>query len=197
MAENKKSFLLYCDLIHTVRQMPKEKAGELFMHILEYVNDEKPITEDLIIQLTFEPIKQSLKRDLEKYERIRLKNIDNANKRWNKENATASESIQPNTKNAVSVNVSVSDNDIITKVINIPTWEEFLSYAKEKEPTVKISALRNKFDAWLENGWKDGNDKKIVKWKVKLLQTMAYIEKEVVSQNGIGKTNQKLMKYDD
>lgn len=179
MAENKKSFLLYCDLIHTVSKMPKDKAGELFMHILQYVNDENPITEDLIIQLTFEPIKQSLKRDLEKYEKIRLKNIDNANKRWNKDNATASDRMPTDTKNAVSVNdtVSVNVKDTITKVIEIPTWEDFLAYAKEKEPSIKVSALKNKYDAWVENGWKDGNDKKIQKWKVKLLNTLTFIEK--------------------
>lgn len=118
MAENKKSFLLYCDLIHTVSKMPKEKAGELFMHILEYVNDKNPITEDLIIQLTFEPVKQSLKRDLQKYENIRLKNIDNANKRWNKNNATASDGIRPNTKNAVSDSVSVNDSDSDSVSVN-------------------------------------------------------------------------------
>lgn len=112
MANNKKSFLLYCDLIHTVSKMPKEKAGELFIHILEYVNDKNPETDDLIIQLTFEPIKQALKRDLQKYETIRLKNIENANKRWNKNNATASKPMQPNTKNAVIDNDSVSVNDI-------------------------------------------------------------------------------------
>lgn len=71
MAENKKSFLLYCDLIHTISKMPNDKAGELFKHILEYVNDENPVTEDLIIQLTFEPIRQQLKRDLVKYEDIK------------------------------------------------------------------------------------------------------------------------------
>jgi len=68
MAEGKKSFLLYCDLIHTVSKMPVEKAGELFIHILKYVNDENPITEDLIVNLTFEPIKQQLKRDLAKWD---------------------------------------------------------------------------------------------------------------------------------
>lgn len=117
MAQQKKSFLLYCDLIHTVSKMPKEKAGELFLHILEYVNDLNPQTDDLIIQLTFEPIKQSLKRDLEKYENIRLKNIENANKRWNKKNATASDRIPSNTKNAVNDSVNVNDN-VIVKVNN-------------------------------------------------------------------------------
>ena len=68
MAKDKKSFVLYADLIHTVSKMPNEKAGELFKHILEYVNDKNPITDDLIIQLTFEPVKQQLKRDLLKYE---------------------------------------------------------------------------------------------------------------------------------
>lgn len=68
MAQGKKSFVLYADLIHTVSKMPNDKAGELFKHILRYVNDEKPETEDLLIQLTFEPIKQQFKRDLTKWE---------------------------------------------------------------------------------------------------------------------------------
>ena len=65
--ESKKSFILYADLIHTVSKMPSDKAGDLFKHILKYVNDEDPVTDDLIIQLTFEPIKQQLKRDLDKW----------------------------------------------------------------------------------------------------------------------------------
>lgn len=67
MTEDKKGFLLYKDLIHTVEKMPDDKAGLLFKHILQYVNDNNPETDDLIIQLTFEPIKQQLKRDLKKY----------------------------------------------------------------------------------------------------------------------------------
>jgi len=87
MAENKKSFLLYCDLIHTVRKMPKDKRADLFLHILEYVNDENPQTDDLIIQLTFEPIKQQLKRDLGKWsetlvEKSNAGRVGNL-KRWN------------------------------------------------------------------------------------------------------------------
>ena len=62
--KDKKSFLIYCDLIHTVNKMPDDKAGLLFKHLLAYVNDLNPITDDLIVELTFEPIKQQLKRDL-------------------------------------------------------------------------------------------------------------------------------------
>src|SRR5260221_385608 len=71
MAEDKKSFLLYADLIHTVRKMPKDKAGELFMTILSYVSDENPVVEDMLVDLVFEPIKQQLKRDLIKWEEER------------------------------------------------------------------------------------------------------------------------------
>lgn len=67
MDEDKKGFILYKDLIHTVEKMPDDKAGQLLKHILSYVNDKNPETDDLIIQLTFEPIKQQLKRDLKKY----------------------------------------------------------------------------------------------------------------------------------
>lgn len=68
MAENKKSFLLYADLIHTIKKLPLEKAGELFVVILEYVNDENPIIDDYTLDLVFEPIKQQLKRDLKSWE---------------------------------------------------------------------------------------------------------------------------------
>jgi hypothetical protein len=42
MAKNKKSFVLYCDLIHTIEKLSNEQAGELFKHILRYVNDKDP-----------------------------------------------------------------------------------------------------------------------------------------------------------
>lgn len=72
MAENKKAFVLYADLIHTIEKLPSDKAGDLFKHILRYVNDLNPTTDDIIIEIAFEPIKQQLKRDLRKYEEKKL-----------------------------------------------------------------------------------------------------------------------------
>ena len=90
MAENKKSFLLYCDLIHTVQKLNDEQAGKLFKHVLEYVNDFNPVTEDIITDLCFEPIKQNLKRDLRKYESTCEKRSEagkkGMQKRWGKDN---------------------------------------------------------------------------------------------------------------
>lgn len=119
MAKDKKSFLLYCDIRHTVTKMPDDKAGQLFKHILDYVNDLNPQTDDLIIQLTFEPIKQQLKRDLLKYECIRNKRIEaglaSAEKRLqNQQVLTSVESVQQSSTNSTvndNVNVSVNVND--------------------------------------------------------------------------------------
>ena len=114
MAENKKSFLLYCDLLHTVKKLNDEQAGKLFKHVLEYVNDLNPETEDILMQVCFEPIRQSLKRDLQKYEKIREKKREagkiGANKRW--QNMADAKSVKSDiAKIAVSVSDSVSVND--------------------------------------------------------------------------------------
>ena len=53
--------------------MPNDKAGELFKHVLMYVNDQDPETDDLLVQIAFEPIKNQLKRDLKKWEQLREK----------------------------------------------------------------------------------------------------------------------------
>ena len=68
MAEDKKSFILYADSYGLIKQLPDEIAGKLLKHIFAYVNDENPETNDLLVNIAFEPIKQQLKRDLQKWE---------------------------------------------------------------------------------------------------------------------------------
>ena len=121
MAENKKSFLLYCDLIHTIEQLTDEQAGDLFKHILRYVNDQDPEAESVITKIAFEPIKQQLKRDLQKYEQIRERNSANARKRWD---ATASDRIPDDAKNADNDNDNDNDTDKVIKKFIPPTKEE-------------------------------------------------------------------------
>jgi len=67
MAENKKGFLLYANYIGTINQLPDEVAGRLFKHIFAYVNDLNPVSDELLLNVVFEPIKNHLKDDLEKY----------------------------------------------------------------------------------------------------------------------------------
>lgn len=80
MAQGKKSFTAYCDWKHSVEDLTDEEAGKLFKHILRYVNDEDPQTDDRIVQVAFNPIKTTLKRDLKKWEAIRDRNIENGKK---------------------------------------------------------------------------------------------------------------------
>ena len=80
MAKDKKSFLLYSNIIHTVKKITDEQAGILFKTILSYVNDENPNVDNLVVDLVFEPIKQQLKDDLKKYEKICERNKNNGEK---------------------------------------------------------------------------------------------------------------------
>jgi uncharacterized phage protein (TIGR02220 family) len=150
MAENKKSFLLYCDIIHTVEKLTDEQAGKLLKHTLRYVNDWNPVPEDILTEVAFEPIKQSLKRDLLKYEGIRVKNKENADKRWSdKNNATASDRIPSDTKNADSD----SDSDIVKDIIN---WTELLKFFNSKtNKNCKVIPTKAKtaFTARLKEGY--------------------------------------------
>ena len=161
MATDKKSFLLYCDLIHTVEQLTDEQAGDLFKHILRYVNDQEPQTENVITRIAFEPIKQSLKRDLQKYEDIRKRNQDNARKRWD---ATASDRIPNDTKNADSVSVSVSGSVTDKKEIKgfvKPTIEQLKEYMTEQGMNDIAENWLNHYEA---NGWMVGKNK-MKDWK--------------------------------
>jgi hypothetical protein len=67
MAENKKSFLAYCDWIDVFEELEDEEAGRLVKHLFRYVNDLNPVSEDKYTKLCFISIKQTLKRDLKKY----------------------------------------------------------------------------------------------------------------------------------
>lgn len=89
MAQNKKSVLLYCDIIHTVSKLSDVDAGLLFKHYLAYINDLNPEAPNQLIDIVFEPIKQNLKRDLKKWEEEIDKKSESGLvgnlKRWNKD----------------------------------------------------------------------------------------------------------------
>lgn len=64
---NKKSFVLYADMIGVVQKLPDEKAGQLLKLILAHVNGEEFDVDDLMLDIAFEPIKAQLTRDAEKW----------------------------------------------------------------------------------------------------------------------------------
>jgi len=81
--------------------------------------------------------------------------------------------------NTEDVNEDVNEDK--NKVI--PAYEDFKEYALSKKKNISIDSLQLKYDSWVENGWRNGNDKPIKNWKTALLNTIPYI-KESDSYNG-------------
>lgn len=80
-------------------------------------------------------------------------------------------------QSTVSIDKQLNNKTINNKTIDIPPFLDFLIHAVSKEPHISEHHLKLKYDSWIENGWKDGNDKKITNWKSKLTNTVAYIAK--------------------
>ena len=159
MAKDKKSFILYADLIHTVKKLPKEKAGELFNHILEYVNDLNPTSNDLMIELVFEPIKHQLKRDLKRYE-SKKKQWSNAGKasakaRVNKREQPLTDVKQRSTVSTVNDTVTVNGtvNGTVNDIEEI--YKSYPSKCFSNRSTSKSVKDKSKIKSLLKKNTKD------------------------------------------
>ena len=64
--------------------------------------------------------------------------------------------------------------------IEIPSLREFCLYAESKDNDYKLkkSGIVLKYNAWVENKWRNGFNKPIVNWKTTLLNTLVHIPKE-------------------
>jgi hypothetical protein len=67
----------------------------------------------------------------------------------------------------------------IKEVNTPPPIEEFLGYCKTlmngKYESYKFS-IQGKYEAWVENKWKDGNNQVIKNWKLKIKNTLPYLK---------------------
>lgn len=93
---------------------------------------------------------------------------------------------------------SIKDKDIVKDIVkdkSIPGLNEFLSYCK----TLSIYhssfdfQIEAKYNAWVENKWKDGNNKSIKNWKTKIQNTMPYFKKDL--SNGKSTNQQRRKDY--
>ena len=95
-----------------------------------------------------------------------------------------------NAKAKLKQNSSYKDKDKDKDKDNIPAYDDFRDYAISKEENINLDALKFKYDAWVENGWRNGNDKEIKNWKTSLLHTLPHLPKQP-KPNG----NDKMMNY--
>lgn len=164
MANGKKSFVLYADLLKSVDHLTEEELGKLFKHILEYVNDLNPVLEDRLLLTAWKPIERSLKEDLKKWER-QLEQRRQAGKKSAESRKRKSTSVNERQRASTdSVTDTVSVN--VDKQVIFNRW---IDYRKEiKKPIKAESTLNNlvkKFNnkpieeveyvvnASIENGW--------------------------------------------
>lgn len=136
MAENKKGFVLYADQKSLIDKLPDETAGKLIKHIFAYINDENPKTDDLLVEIAFEPIKQHLKRDLIKYDEIKERRSEAGKKgmksRWGKQNITKhNKAIKPITKITVKDKGNVKDKEINIKTPLENSIDDFVEMRKK------------------------------------------------------------------
>lgn len=148
MAENKKGIIIYVDLIHTIKKVIEKdrlngtnNSGELFYHLLEYVNDLNPEPINDIVDFLFEPIKQQLKRDLVKWEQFREKQSQNGKLGGRPKNPDVKtenpENPSLNLKSQKSLKVTVKDIVTVTDTVKEKVNN---SYTKDKKDAAKSAA---------------------------------------------------------
>ena len=151
MAKDKKSFILYVDQKDLWNKLPDEVAGKLIKHIYAYVSDENPTSDDLIVNIAFEPIKQQLKRDLKLFEEKRVKRSEagmaGANKRW-QTIANDSKRIKPIAKIADNDN----DNDIYN--IDYQALLDFVNKTFGRSFKVITDKVKRAYKKLLKDGYK-------------------------------------------
>lgn len=116
--------------------------------------------------------------------------IKRSQKTIHKKNETAKKSLQ---NIEPSQNQNLTSDDLTKKPItitislpsNIPSLEEFTHYAKLLDnyfPELDL-IIKEKYDSWLGNGWKNGYDKPITNWKSSLKNIMPFLQSELQSSN--------------
>jgi hypothetical protein len=163
MAKDKKSFILYVDQKDLWNKLPDEIAGKLIKHIYSYVSDENPKSDDLIVEIAFEPIKQQLKRDLKLFEEKRIKRSEaglaGATKRWKEMpndayewQTIANDSKRINGIAKIAVNVNVNDNDIYN--IDYQALLDFVNTTFGRSFKVVTDKIKRSYKKLLKDGYK-------------------------------------------
>lgn len=118
---NKKSFVLYHDQMQAIEELPSDIFKSIVIAIVEYSKTGNIPELDPLMMALFTTFKNTIDRDLEKYEKTCKRNQENGKKRKSQSKPVGSSGSQKKPrqpKQADSENVSDSDSDI---------YKEFLS----------------------------------------------------------------------
>lgn len=142
MAEGKKKVIFYTNWADTFKKLSNEEAGKLIKHFCGYIKDEDPEPEDRLTELLFDPIKDTLKRDLKRWEERSERNRINGQK-GGRPQKTESVSEKPI---GLNQNPKKADKDNDTDIDIVKDNDTV------KEKSILLSSLQND-DARLKNGF--------------------------------------------
>ena len=144
--KDKKSFIAYCDWIEVFDELPDETAGKLIKHLFAYVNDQDPKTDDAMVKLAFISLKQSLKRDLVKYEKYIEKQTINGSKGGRPKKIEEPKKPKPLFQNPTEPKKADSVNDSESVTVNDNVNDTIVIYKED------VSELENNFSMKEEVG---------------------------------------------
>jgi hypothetical protein len=163
------------------------------------VNDENPLCDDLLLSIAFEPIQQSLKRDLKKYEVYIGKQKENGAKGGRPKKEEETQITQPffqEPKKADSVSVSVSesvnDNKKQKDVFIKPSIVEIKTYMTE----IGMNDLSEQwFNHYQATGWMIGKNK-MKDWRASVRTWKANQKNNTSNQQIIHRSKFNLKDYE-
>jgi hypothetical protein len=156
MAVGKKNVIVYTDWISTFELLSDEEAGKLIKHFFRYVNDQDPQPPDRLIEILFEPIKTTLKRDLNKWE-VRAERARENGLRGGRPK-TENNPEEPtrlflDEKKPVSVSVSVSDSVSVKEnnsLTTILTDSSIVQKFDFKKSLLSLNVPENIVNDWIK-----------------------------------------------
>jgi hypothetical protein len=126
------SFILYCDLWDTIKYLDKKALGELTTIIFEYMIEGKTITPENHLFFVFNPIKNTLDRDKEKYKSISEKRKESGKKGGlSKGKQTKAKKANAKFANQTIANEADNDNDSVNVNENDNVNANFKKWGKD------------------------------------------------------------------
>lgn len=166
----------YFDVFNELKD-DKDKLDFLTSIINKQFLNEDPKDLSFIVKLCYESQRHSIESSVKGW--LRVNNTDILG------DPMTNPPTNPSTNHTTNPKEEEVKEKVKEKVKDIPAFNDFLEYAKTKKKNVCEVALKLKYDSWIENDWKDGNDKKITNWKTKILNTLQYIQEKKSTNNGM------------
>jgi len=164
----------YFDVLNELKN-DSDKLNFLMAIINKQFLDENPKDLEFLVNLCYESQRHQIEKSVKGWKQASNTDLLGnplSDPKGNPPSNPPSNPLRPTGEVQEQVQVQVQE-----KVKYIPDFSEFLDHAISKEPNVDEYALKLKFESWVENGWKDGNNRKITNWKSKLTNTIQFIAK--------------------